>query len=153
MRSELLQLLNVAGLAVYVGAMLTEGAILVPYWRSLPAGDFFTWYRVNDRRLLRFFGPLTGVAAVLAVAAAVVAVVAGAPGWRWACGAAALMITAAATFFVYYEAANARFAAASIRPADLAAELGRWAVWHWARTALGAAALAAAMLALAQSRP
>src|SRR3954471_21285124 len=78
--TENLQLLNVIALAVYVGAMLTEGMVLVPYWRALPPNDFFTWYRANDERLVGFFGPLTVVPLVLAVATAGLAFAAGGDG-------------------------------------------------------------------------
>lgn len=143
-----LQFLSVASLGIFVGAMLTEGFVLVPYWRALPPADFFAWYAANDQRLLGFFGPLTAVTAVLAVAAAVSALWAGHPG-RWlALLAAVLSVVVVSTFFVYFEQANASFAAATIKADDLSAELSRWATWHWLRSALSLAALAAALLSL-----
>ena len=142
-----LQFLSVASLGIFVGAMLTEGFVLVPYWRSLPPADFFAWYAANDQRLLGFFGPLTAVTAVLAVAAAVSALWAGHPG-RWlALLAAVLSVVVVSTFFVYFEQANASFAAASIDAAAVATELARWAAWHWVRTALSVIALFFAMAA------
>ena len=67
---ELLAYLAVASLGIFVGAMLTEGLVLLPYWRSLPADAFYSWYGANDKRLLGFFGPLTWLAALPALAAA-----------------------------------------------------------------------------------
>ena len=146
--ADLLLLLSVAALGVFAGAMLTEGGVLVPYWRSLSPADFFAWYGANDRRLLGFFGPLTAVAALLAIAAALGSLAAGRPG-RWlAVVAALLMVGATATFFLYFERANASFSTASIPPAELPAELTRWARWHWARMAMAVAALAAGLGAL-----
>ena len=43
---------------------------------------------------------------------------------------------------------NASFEAATIALERVPAELGRWAAWHWLRTALGAAAFAAAVLGI-----
>lgn len=142
-----MKLLSIAALGIFLGAMLAEGCVLVPHWRSLPPDDFFAWYAANDRRLLGFFGPLTAVAVLIVVAAAVVSVWTRDPG-RWAAlVAAALMIVAVLMFPAYFQRANARFAVAAIAAADLPAELARWATWHWVRTALGAGALGAAMLA------
>ena len=62
---ELFALLAVASLGIFFGAMLTEGLVLVPYWRSLPAEAFYSWYAANDKRLLGFFGPLTWLAALV----------------------------------------------------------------------------------------
>ena len=142
------RLLSLAALGVFAGAMLTEGFILVPYWRSLPAADFFAWYAANDRRLLGFFGPVTAVAMVLAVAAAVGALWQG-DSRRWfAVTAAVLAIVATSTFFIYFREVNASFSAATIGAAELPAELSRWASWHWLRTVLSFAALAASLAAL-----
>jgi hypothetical protein len=146
---DALRVLSVAALGVYVGAMLTEGCVLVPYWRSLPPSEFLGWYAANDRRLVGFFGPLTAVTALLAVAAALASLRERDPR-RWAAvTAAALSTVAVATFFVYFERANARFAAAAIAVDDVPAELARWARWHWARTALSVAAFAAGLVSLA----
>jgi hypothetical protein len=37
---EAIQFFSAAGLALFVGALLTEAVVLVPMWRSLPAQDF-----------------------------------------------------------------------------------------------------------------
>jgi hypothetical protein len=67
---ELLALVAVASLGIFFGAMLTEGLVLLPYWRSITAEAFYSWYGANDKRLLGFFGPLTWLAALTALAAA-----------------------------------------------------------------------------------
>ncbi|MGH7894955.1 MAG: hypothetical protein ACREQL_09810 [Candidatus Binatia bacterium] len=145
---DILRLLSVASLGLFVGAMLTEGFVLVPYWRSLAPADFFAWYAVNDRRLLGFFGPLTTVTAAVAVAAALVTLLEGHPG-RWpAVVAAVLSVVVVSTFFLYFERANASFAAASIAAGDVSGELARWAAWHWLRTGISVAAFAAALWSL-----
>lgn len=144
--AELLRLVSAAGLAVFAGAMLTEGFVLVPYWRSLAASDFFAWYAANDRRLLGFFGPVTGVAALLAVVAAAVSLWTGDAGRWWTVLAAALLLIAVAMFPLYFEGANASFAAASVGEARLPAELARWARWHDVRTALALGAVVAALV-------
>jgi len=150
---DVLQFLSAASLAIFVGAMLTEGLVLVPYWRALAPGDFLAWYAANDRRLLGFFGPLTAVTALLAIVAALAALWAGRPG-RWlALLAAVLALVVVSTFFLYFAKANASFAAATIGVGNVPAELARWSAWHWARTVLSIAALAAALVSLWQLRP
>jgi hypothetical protein len=128
---------------------LTEGGVLVPYWRSLAPAEFLRGYGANADRLLAFFSPVTTASAVLAVLAAGVSLVEGHPGRWWACLAAGLALVVVASFFVYFERANATFAGATIAPEAVPAELARWRAWHHARTALSLAALAAAVLAIA----
>jgi len=135
-------------LGVFVGAMLTEGMVLVPYWQSLSPVEFFAWYAANDRRLLRYFGQLTALTAVVAVVAAILALATDHPGRADALVAAGLMIAVVASFPLYFKRANESFAAASIAPSDVAAQLARWAAWHWVRTAVSFIALFSAMAAL-----
>ena len=146
--SEIARFLSVGSLGIFAGAMLTEGLVLVPYWRSLRPAEFFAWYAANGQRLLGFFGPLTTVTAVLAIAAALVSLWQGHPG-RWlALLAAVLLVAVVSTFYLYFEKANASFTAASLRVDEVGAELTRWATWHWWRTGLSSAALAVALLSL-----
>ena len=146
--AHLLRVLAVASLGLYVGAMVTEGFVLVPYWRSLPPGEFLAWYAANDRRLVDFFGPLTIVAALLPAAAAAVSVRERHPRRSPAVVAAVLIAVVVSMFFLYFQQANASFAAATIRADGVPAELARWAWWHWVRTAVSVAALAAACLSV-----
>jgi len=144
----LLQLLTVALVGVYAGAMLTEGFVLVPFWRSISPADFHLWYVANDARLLGFFGPLTSVAAITALVTAVTSLWIGHPGRLASVIACASILATLAMFFVYFQAANAQFSAASLAPADLTAELARWAGWHDARMVLSLVSLGFAVLAL-----
>jgi len=40
--SDVLLTVSAAALAIFFGAMLTEGFVLVPFWRSLTPNEFFT---------------------------------------------------------------------------------------------------------------
>jgi hypothetical protein len=61
---------------------------------------------------------------------------------------AVLSLLILATYFLYFQRANARFAQATVTHEDLPAELARWAGWHWFRTVIGLLALLTALLAL-----
>ena len=146
--AEFLLLLSTASLGIFAGAMLTEGFVLVPFWRSLAPTGFLDWYAANDRRLLAFFSPLTIVTVLLAAAAAIAAWFAEGAEFGLVAIAALLAAVALATFFLYFERTNKSFATASIEVNEVAAELTRWSTWHWARTAISVAAFAASLLAL-----
>ena len=144
---ELFALLAVASLGIFFGAMLTEGLVLVPYWRSLPAEAFYSWYAANDKRLLGFFGPLTWLAALSAVAAAVTSLWTAHPGRWYAVLTAACLLVVVSMFFVYFERANTAFSGGGMPANQLRAELDRWAAWHWVRSGLSLVALTTAILA------
>ena len=121
---EPLALLAVASLGIFLGAMLTEGLVLVPYWRSLPAEVFYSWYGANDKLLVDD----TSWTLVRG-------------GRRRACARVVSM------FFVYFERANASFSLGKMPANELRVELDRWAAWHWVRSGFSLAALTAAVLA------
>src|SRR2546426_6710255 len=73
----ILVLLALVALGLSAGALLAEGAVLIPFWRSLQPESFLAWYRQHAALLLRFFGPLEVVAAGLAGLAALVGWVGG----------------------------------------------------------------------------
>jgi hypothetical protein len=149
--ADVLRLLAVAAVGIFVGSMLTEGLVLVPFWQSLAPGDFLTWYAANDQRLLDYFAPLTVVAALLPLAAAVLSLWVGHPNRWYAVFAFVVMAVIVAMFPLYFQGVNQSFSTASIAPSDVAPALERWAAWHWVRTALSVAALVAALLALSRS--
>ncbi len=134
-------------LGLSAGALLTEGAVLVPWWRSLPPEAFLDWYATNAARLFNFFGVVEIAAGVLAVAAAAL--------YRFHHGGGGLFVAAAGlavavlSFFpLYFEQVNADFAAGTVELAAVAGELALWAAWHWARTLIGVGAFVAALLAV-----
>jgi hypothetical protein len=128
-------------LGMAAGAMMAEGAVLVPWWRAMPPEAFLRWYAENARRLFDFYGPLEIVSATLTLLAAVVH----RPSRRWFIGAALLSLAVLAAFPIYFRDVNASFESGAIGVDRLPGELGRWAAWHWGRTALGVLAFALAL--------
>ena len=145
---RVLEGLTVAALGIYAGAMLTEGFVLVPYWRALSPEQFFAWYAEYDDRLFAFFGTLTMLMVALAIATAVVSILERAPGRWFSLVAAALAVAAVLMFPLYFQHANASFSAATVPPGELAAELLRWQQWHMLRVVLSVLALLAAVLSV-----
>jgi len=140
-------------LGLSAGALVTEGAVLVPFWRSLPPAEFLTWYAANAARLFNFFGPLEILAAAFAVGAAVSMHLRRRRRAPHMIVAAALSVVILALFPIYFRDVNTSFENATIRVENVPAELARWATWHWSRTAIGIASFAAALSALLYDRP
>ncbi len=138
--------LTVIAVGLSAGAMLTEGAVLVPYWRSLPPQAFLTWYSANATRLFDFFGPLEIASTVLAIVATGWYRFGGRPGSGCFAAATVLMLAVLAAFPLYFRAANDSFAAGTIALDQVASELDHWNLWHWLRTWLGIVAFGATVI-------
>ncbi|MEQ9320605.1 MAG: hypothetical protein RIF41_15665 [Polyangiaceae bacterium] len=136
-----LDLLATVLLGLYAGSLLTEGVVLVPYWRRMAHADFMRLHGDVGPHLFRYFAPLTTLAVGLSVAAAMREAVL----YSWRTLAAVLCVAALLTFFIYFKRANAAFAAGNLTESELAPELARWSAWHWLRTVAVVAAFVAAI--------
>jgi len=121
--------LTTSVIGLYAGSLLTEGVILVPYWRRMSPSDFFSKHSEMGPSLFKYFAPLTTLAVILSVLTAIIV------GDRHVF-AAALCVSALIIFFLYFKKANASFADYSLDDDNLKRELAKWASWHWVRTVI-----------------
>jgi Domain of unknown function (DUF1772) len=142
----ILQFLSVLLLGLFVGALLAEGYLLVPYWRKLLPEQFFLLHKEFGPRLYRFYAPLTIAATLLTVSTAIISWLIG-YSERWiTLTAGILSLSMIAIYFIYFKQANESFAKMSISADDLGPELGRWASWHSLRVMIGIVAFGFAIL-------
>lgn len=145
--AEILQVLSAISIGLLIGALLTEGCILVPHWRSVSHDEFHALYRKLHPILYRYFTPVTVAPLLLSLASGITSwLTTGGP--VRAAAPFALCLIVAATHELYFKAANTKFAAACLDAEDLALELRRWAMWHWARTTIGFGAFCMAVVGL-----
>ncbi|MEW6730498.1 MAG: DUF1772 domain-containing protein [Acidobacteriota bacterium] len=142
---DLLQVLSTGAIGLLVGALLAEGALLVPYWRSLPHDTFYTLHKEYGPRLYRFFAPLTIAPTFLIVVATGVSIWTSDSGQWPTLAASIFFLSVIATYIGYFRQANARLATASLNAEELSLELARWATWHWVRVVLGVCAFGTAL--------
>lgn len=114
--TEIILFLSAGGLALFIGALLAEAMLLVPLWRKLPAQEFFKLYAAQAGLLYAFFTPLTVVATLLALVAAIASVATNHPLSVAAVLAGVLALVILATYRLYFHAANTSFMQASIAP-------------------------------------
>jgi uncharacterized membrane protein YbaN (DUF454 family) len=145
---DLIIFLSVGILGVFLGSMLTEGYILLPFWQSISAAAFYDWCATNGERMGNFYNPLNFAVTVLPVAAAIVSLWQGRRGRWFAVLAAACLLVILAMYYAYFKSVNEGFIARSYSPDELAAVLVRWGVWHCWRTVLSVVALAAGLASL-----
>lgn len=148
MTADVSQILTAFILGLFVGSLLTEGMILVPYWRRLEPSEFLKLHSTLGPQLFRYFAPLTIAATVIPALTAVVCSWTGEPGWVYSTIAASLMILILGIFYIYFKRANASFADGSVGIDGLPGELQRWSNWHWLRTTIGLIALVVSLVAI-----
>jgi Domain of unknown function (DUF1772) len=145
------RVLATIGLGLLSGALLTEAAVLVPYWRSISPQAFSGLHEGVAPRLYAYFAPLTICAVLLAGASGVFAATSSSQGLdRWlTIGSSVLAISLLGFYRLYFESANRKLPglARLEDPAQLIAELRRWQLVHTVRTGVCLASFTCALLA------
>jgi hypothetical protein len=141
-------LLAVVALGLTAGALLVEGAILVPFWRSLQPASFLDWYKEHAVLLQKFFGPLEVAAAVLTIAAAAMNWGRHGAGSRLLVVSALLAVAVLGRLSYLLSTGQRQFCYGNHRCRPRHWELRRWSAWHWVRTIMATAAFIFAVAAL-----
>jgi hypothetical protein len=133
---EYVNLFSVFAVGLFAGSLLLEGMVLVPFWRTMDADSFFHFHGEFGPRLFGYFAPLTTIAVTLPVVNAMAGFLSKNGHDLWAWMAAGLLLVVAATFPLYFKAANQSFADRSLTNDALPTELSRWSKVHSFRTVL-----------------
>lgn len=131
-----LSYLLVAIFAIFVGSQITEGVILVPYWQSLSAPDFYDFYGEFGGIIGRFYTILTIIAALIPLGLTVYFRMTRSKGFGDALISTLLSVLFIAAFYVYFKGVNESFFQSAFSEAELKNELVTWRDWHWGRVLL-----------------
>jgi len=123
----------VAIFAIFLGTQIAEGVLLVPYWQSLPAKEFYHFYEQFGPSIGRFYTVLTIIAALIPIAIALILFRRKSPAFKYALASAIFALLFVASFYIYFKGANELFYEATLSEELLKIELIRWEKWHWSR--------------------
>jgi hypothetical protein len=143
---EISQIISCFALGLLVGSLLTEAMILVPYWRTMKPDEFLKLHHTLGPKLYVYFAPLTIVATLAPVIAAVLTVYLKPELSYLDVVPAVLTLIMLVIYFAYFKGANESFEMGSVGVDGLSKELSQWARWHWLRVVLGLAAFFVSIL-------
>lgn len=146
--SKLLLIVTVICLGLSAGAMLTEGALFVPYWKKMPAQDFLAWFKNNEPYLVSFFGTSQILGLIATLLVTILYQLKRLPNKNFLAISTLLNILILLLYPIYFKQANASFVAATIDLNNVSQELINWGIWQWVRTFLGISAFFVTVLAL-----
>jgi hypothetical protein len=135
--TKIIGFITVLILGVTTGAMLTEAAIIVPFWLSLSPSEFFDWYAKNQAALVNYYSPLEIWSSVLSLLSSILMFITKHNG-KWSmvlCTTFSILVIL--TFFIFFKDANAAFSARSIEVGKLTLAITTWGSWQWFRVGLG----------------
>ncbi len=139
--------LLVATFSIFVGSQITEGALFVPYWQSLSADEFYSYYNSFGPFIGRFYTVLTIVSALIPVGLSIYLKITHSKALLWSLASTCFAILFVASFYIYFKDVNEMFYQSAFSEKELAEELITWSRWHWGRVTIELASLITLILA------
>ena len=127
---------SIAIFSIFIGSQITEGVLLVPYWKSLPSSDFYSYYTQFGPSIGRFYTILTIIAALIPVSVSIYCKLINSQAFKLALSSSFFAILFIACFYIYFKGANESFYQARFSDIELKKELVTWSYWHWGRVIL-----------------
>ena len=134
--------------AIFIGSQITEGVLLLPYWKSLSSSDFYAYYQQFGLLIGRFYTVLTIAAASMSVVIAIYSQLYNQSGLKPALVSTFFAMLFIACFYMYFKGTNELFFQGALSVEVLAQELVTWGYWHWGRILLEFASLVFLILAM-----
>ena len=127
---------SVAIFSIFIGSQITEGVLLVPYWKSLSSNDFYSYYARFGPSIGQFYTILTIVAALIPISISIYCKRINSKALNLAIISSFFAILFITCFYVYFKDTNELFYQASLSDVELKKELVTWSYWHWGRIVL-----------------
>ena len=142
----------IAIFSLFLGSQITEAIILVPYWQSLSASDFYLYYLNFGPSIGRFYTILTIIALIIPIGLSVYHIRTKSASLRYSIISAIFSTSFVACFYIYFKGTNELFYQSAFSENDLKVELVTWSQWHWCRIVLESLSLFFLILAVAKRK-
>lgn len=141
----------IAVFSIFVGSQITEGVLLVPYWQSLSASEFYSYYLQFGPAINRFYTVLTILALLIPIGVSLYYYRTQSAGLTFSLIATLLALLFVSCFYIYFKGTNQAFYQSAFSEVDLKSELVVWTYWHWGRVVLEVLSLYFLVKALANN--
>lgn len=147
---RILPFLVISLFAIFVGSQITEGFLLVPYWKTLSSSAFYEHYASFGPTIGRFYTVLTLMALLITILVSIYAVFKDSLALKYALLSTVFLLLCIALFFFYFKETNQGFYEAAFSANALQEVLRTWEFWHWLRVFFECTALIFLSLGLAR---
>ena len=131
--NQILLLLSVAISSIFLGSQITEGVLLVPYWKSISSIEFYEHYAVIGNSIDRFFSILTIIALLIPIGLSIYCYQIKSRALKYSLVSTFFALMVIAVFYLYFKDANQQFYTATLNSSELKSLLNNWEYWHWIR--------------------
>jgi len=125
--------ISIAIFAVFLGSQITEGYLLVPYWKSLTATEFHDYYSQFGPIIGQFYKVLTIIAVLIPISASIYSFTKKSKALKLSITSTFFASLVILVFFTYFKETNQQFYSGALNDVQLKAVLETWTYWHWVR--------------------
>lgn len=133
--------------SIFLGSQITEGCLLVPYWKTLSTTEFYAYYSQFGLIIGRFYTTLTVIAALIPIGISIYCFYIKSKALTYSLISSFFTFLCMALFYIYFNGINQQFFDANLDAYQLKAELEIWEYLHWMRVILEFLALIFLILA------
>jgi glycopeptide antibiotics resistance protein len=131
--NRILEFFCITIFSIFLGSQITEGFLLVPYWKSLSTPEFYEYYSKFGLVIGKFYTILTVFAALIPICISIYCLYKKSQALRYSLIASFFTFLFIALFYIYFKNTNQQFYDAILNTDQLKSELKIWDYWHWRR--------------------
>ena len=131
--NRILQFLLIAVFSVFLGSQITEGFLLIQYWKSLSSSSFYEYYATFGPTINTFYSILTIITVLIPVILSVYSYIKKLQSLKYSVISAVFSLLILVIFYVYFKDVNQHFFDATFTANQLKSELITWEYLHWLR--------------------
>lgn len=130
---QIFYFLTISCFSIFIGSQITEGVLLVPYWKTLSSTEFYDYYNEFGPSINSFYTYLTITAIILPLLVCIYCYYIKSPALKFSIISSFFAILVIAVFYLYFKDMNQQFYQAALNANQLKSELDTWGNWHWLR--------------------
>lgn len=131
--NRILLLFLIAFFAVFLGSQITEGFLLVPYWKTLTKKAFYDYYLKFGPIISRFYTILTIIAVLIPLNISVYCFIKKSHALIYSVISSLFSILIIVVFYSYFKDVNQQLYQTNFDANQLKSELNTWEYMHWFR--------------------
>ena len=119
--------------SIFIGSQITEGVLLLPYWKTLSAVEFYSYYTKFGPTIGKFYSTLTIIAVLIPLGACIYCFFKKSSVLKYSIVSTFFAFLVIIVFYVYFKDTNHQFYVAAFNDEQLKLVLQTWGQWHWLR--------------------
>tara|TARA_R110002073_G_scaffold139232_3_gene289470 strand:- start:23016 stop:23495 length:480 start_codon:yes stop_codon:yes gene_type:complete len=131
--NRILIFLSIAVYSIFIGSQITEGYLLVPYWKTLSITEFHEYYSKFGPTINKFYTVLTILATLIPISIGIYCFSNKFHALKYSIVSSFFALLVIVLFYIYFKDTNQQFYVTVFNTNQLKSVLETWGYWHWLR--------------------